>query len=155
MFSLSPEPSPVLISHQDLVDRQTFILAKAPMYFGAPSHRIESQLVCVAYAEIDAQFVHMPSIIICSIGDQETKASETRFGGRLMFGRLHNVHGVYRSSFAVVTWMPRRGMHPNAMLLYFLVLLFHLSRGIQRLSIRRSHIRARSTSLFLAAGCSP
>jgi uncharacterized membrane protein YjjP (DUF1212 family) len=71
------------------------------MYFGAPSHRIESQLVSVSRTlEIDAQFVHMPSIVICSFGDQETRTSETHFvkaGGRLMLGKLHNVHDVYRS----------------------------------------------------------
>ncbi|KAF8592655.1 DUF1212-domain-containing protein [Ramaria rubella] len=87
----------------DLVQRQTFILrlARALMYFGAPSHRIESQLVSVSRTlEVDAQFVHMPSIVICSFGDQDTKTSETHFvkaGGRLMLGKLHNVHDVYRS----------------------------------------------------------
>lgn len=86
-----------------MVQRQTFILrlAKALMYFGAPSHRIESQLISVSRTlEVDAQFVHMPSIVICSFGDQETKSSETHFvkaSGRLMLGKLHNVHNIYRN----------------------------------------------------------
>ena len=103
IISSSTEAYRLLTSYQDLVQRQTFILrlARALMYFGAPSHRIESQLVSVSRTlEIDAQFVHMPSIVICSFGDQETKTSETHFvkaGGRLMLGKLHNVHDVYRS----------------------------------------------------------
>ena len=122
MFYLSPEPSPVLISHQDIVERQTFILrlAKALMYFGAPSHRIESQLASVSRTlEIDAQFVHMPSIVICSFGDQETRTSETHFvkaGGRLMLGKLHNVHDVYRSVVRGHMDAKEGGMHLSHLL---------------------------------------
>ena len=45
-------------------------LAKALMTFGAPSHRIESQLLSAArILEVNAQFIHIPGVIICSLGD--------------------------------------------------------------------------------------
>ena len=171
---LSPEPSPVLISHQDLVDRQTFNLrlAKAPMYFGAPSHRIESQLTSVSRTlrSMLNSFTCSPSLFahseIKKRKNQRLISSKQAVASCLADSITSTMCTVV--SF-VVTWMPRRGyasqppsqiasalQHPNAMLLYFLVLLFHLPHGIQRLSIRRNHIRARrSTSLFPAAGCGP
>ncbi|RDB22807.1 Pheromone-regulated membrane protein 10 [Hypsizygus marmoreus] len=86
-----------------MINRQEFLikLAKALMTFGAPSHRIESQLVAAArILEVEAEFIHLPSVIICSFGDQELGCSETHFvkcGGRLALGLLHKVHLVYRS----------------------------------------------------------
>lgn len=71
------------------------------MTFGAPSHRIESQLIAAArILEVEAEFIHLPSVIICSFGDQELGCSETHFvrcGGRLSLGSLHKVHLIYRS----------------------------------------------------------
>ena len=61
-------------------DRQGFLLklARALMTFGAPSHRIESQLVAAArILEVEAEFIHLPSVMICSFGDQEQGCSET------------------------------------------------------------------------------
>lgn len=84
-------------------DRHEFLLklARALMTFGAPSHRIESQLVAAArIIEVEAEFIHLPGIIICSYGDQELGGSETHFvkcGGRLALGSLHKVHLIYRS----------------------------------------------------------
>ncbi|OBZ76083.1 Pheromone-regulated membrane protein 10 [Grifola frondosa] len=86
-----------------VLNRQKFLmrLAKALMTFGAPSHRIESQLLSAArILEVDAEFIHIPGVIICSFGDQETKTSEMHFvkcGGRLALGSLHDVHQIYRS----------------------------------------------------------
>ncbi|KAF5387984.1 hypothetical protein D9615_000529 [Tricholomella constricta] len=86
-----------------MINRQEFLikLAKALMTFGAPSHRIESQLVAAArILEVEAEFIHLPSVIICSFGDQELGCSETHFvkcGGRLSLGALHKVHLIYRS----------------------------------------------------------
>ncbi|KAJ3517983.1 hypothetical protein NLJ89_g154 [Agrocybe chaxingu] len=51
-------------------DRQDFLLklARSLMTFGAPSHRIESQLVAAArILEVEAEFIHLPGIIICSL----------------------------------------------------------------------------------------
>ncbi|KAH9947233.1 DUF1212-domain-containing protein [Amylocystis lapponica] len=86
-----------------VLNRQMFLmrLAKALMTFGAPSHRIESQLLSAArILEVDAEFIHIPGVIICSFGDQDTKTSETHFvkcAGRLSLGSLHNVHQIYRT----------------------------------------------------------
>ena len=85
------------------MNRQEFLikLARSLMTFGAPSHRIESQLVAAArILEVEAEFIHLPGIIICSFGDQELGCSETHFvkcGGRLSLGALHKVHLIYRS----------------------------------------------------------
>lgn len=76
-------------------------LAKALMTFGAPSHRIESQLAATALVlEIDAQFIHFPSIVIASFGDVDTRTSETHFvkaPGGLDLGKLHRVHNIYKA----------------------------------------------------------
>ncbi|KAI0251248.1 hypothetical protein BJV78DRAFT_476210 [Lactifluus subvellereus] len=75
-------------------------LARCLMAFGAPSHRIESQLVAAArILEVDAEFIHLPNLIIVCFGDPETKTSETHFlrcSGRLALGSLQRVHQIYR-----------------------------------------------------------
>ncbi|KAI0080096.1 DUF1212-domain-containing protein [Panus rudis PR-1116 ss-1] len=86
-----------------ILNRQKFLmrLARALMTFGAPSHRIESQLLSAArILEIEAEFIHFPGVIICSFYDACSEISETHFvrcGGRLSLGSLHDVHGIYRS----------------------------------------------------------
>lgn len=86
-----------------MIHRQEFLikLARALMTFGAPSHRIESQLIAAArILEVEAEFIHLPGVIICSFGDQEVGCSETHFvkcGGRLSLGALHKVHLIYRN----------------------------------------------------------
>ncbi|WWC70587.1 uncharacterized protein I206_104538 [Kwoniella pini CBS 10737] len=88
----------------DILTRQQFVLklAKALMRFGAPSHRIESQLQATALVlEIDAQFIHFPMIVIASFGDMDTRTSETHFvkvtDGGLELGKLHKVHNIYKN----------------------------------------------------------
>ncbi|KAK4699716.1 hypothetical protein P7C70_g6543, partial [Phenoliferia sp. Uapishka_3] len=87
----------------DILQRQNFILklAKALMTFGAPSHRLESQLNATAKVlDVDAQFVHIPSVVMASFGDADTHTSETKFvkaSGGLNLGMLHDVHGIYRA----------------------------------------------------------
>ncbi|KAK7470495.1 pheromone-regulated protein prm10 [Stygiomarasmius scandens] len=86
-----------------MMNRQEFLikLARALMTFGAPSHRIESQLKAAArILEVQAEFIHLPGVIISSFGDQELGCSETHFikcSGRLSLGALHKVHLIYRS----------------------------------------------------------
>ncbi|THV08405.1 DUF1212-domain-containing protein [Dendrothele bispora CBS 962.96] len=86
-----------------MMNRQEFLikLARALMTFGAPSHRIESQLKAAArILEVQAEFIHLPGVIISSFGDQELGCSETHFikcSGRLSLGNLHKVHMIYRS----------------------------------------------------------
>ncbi|TCD64324.1 hypothetical protein EIP91_004234 [Steccherinum ochraceum] len=85
-----------------MANRQTFLteLAHTLMIFGAPSHRIESQLLSAArILEVDAEFIHIPGVIICSFGDSETRTTDTNFikcSGRLSLGALHQVHQIYR-----------------------------------------------------------
>jgi hypothetical protein len=85
-----------------LLNRQQFImkLARALMTFGAPSHRIESQLVAAArILEVDAELIHLPNIFLLSFADPETRTSETHFikcSGRLALGNLKMVHQIYR-----------------------------------------------------------
>jgi len=75
-------------------------MARALMTYSAPSHRIESQLLSAArILEVDADYVHLPGILLCSFGNADSKTSETHFlkcGGRLNLGALHKVHQVYR-----------------------------------------------------------
>ncbi|BGP21069.1 hypothetical protein JCM10213_007587 [Rhodosporidiobolus nylandii] len=85
-----------------LLQKQDFILklAKALMTFGAPSHRLESQLnATAAVLNVNAQFIHVPSVVIASFGDSGTHTSETKFikaSGGLNLGSLHKVHEIYR-----------------------------------------------------------
>ncbi|GJE96217.1 threonine/serine exporter family protein [Phanerochaete sordida] len=83
--------------------RQNFLMtfARALLSFGAPSHRMESQLLSAArILEVDAEFTHMPGLIIASFGDEETKTSQMHFakcGGRLSLGNIHRLHSIYRA----------------------------------------------------------
>ncbi|KAH7343993.1 hypothetical protein B0J17DRAFT_644935 [Rhizoctonia solani] len=92
----------IVLNINTIPDRQKFILrlAKALMTYGAPSHRIESQLIAAARVlEVDASFVHLPSIIIAAFGDPASNQSETHFvksSGGLDLGRLHTTHAIYR-----------------------------------------------------------
>ncbi|GAA5935400.1 uncharacterized protein JCM15063_001023 [Sporobolomyces koalae] len=85
-----------------LIQKQDFILklAKALMTFGAPSHRLESQLNATsAVLGVNAQFIHVPSVVIASFGDSDTHTSETKFikaSGGLNLGQLHRIHLIYR-----------------------------------------------------------
>ncbi|KAH7105426.1 hypothetical protein BKA62DRAFT_812904 [Auriculariales sp. MPI-PUGE-AT-0066] len=73
------------------------------MRYGAPSHRLESQLAAAArVTAVEASFVHLPSLVIVSIGDGtgQNHRSETHFvkaAQGLSLGKLHDVHLIYRS----------------------------------------------------------
>ncbi|KIO30219.1 hypothetical protein M407DRAFT_225028 [Tulasnella calospora MUT 4182] len=71
------------------------------MLFGSPSHRLESQLKATAVVlDVQAEFVHMPNIVVVSFGDSDTRTSRTHFikvSGVLQLGRLHTVHKIYRN----------------------------------------------------------
>ncbi|RXK38545.1 hypothetical protein M231_04177 [Tremella mesenterica] len=100
--SRRPRRASIQVHVCDIFTRQRFILklAKALMTFGAPSHRIESQLAATSLVlEIDAQFIHLPSIVIASFGDIDAHTSETHFvkaPSGLELGKLHKVHQIYR-----------------------------------------------------------
>jgi uncharacterized membrane protein YjjP (DUF1212 family) len=102
--------------------RQGFLLklARALMTFGAPSHRIESQLVAAArILEVEAEFIHLPGVMICSFGDQEQGCSDTHFikcNGRLSLGALHKLHLIYRSVVHDETSAENAAAHLEALL---------------------------------------
>ncbi|KAI0005574.1 hypothetical protein BJV74DRAFT_955993 [Russula compacta] len=85
--------------------RKKFILllAKAFLTFGAPSHRVETQLFAAAEnLLIQASFAYIPSIIMVSFNDGETRTTELHFvrsSGRIALSALNNVHDVYRDVF--------------------------------------------------------
>lgn len=82
--------------------RRKFILkmARALMLFGAPSHRVESQLNALSgVLHVDAQFIHFPGIVIASFGGGETNLSQTHFvksKTEIALGRLNELHALYK-----------------------------------------------------------
>ncbi|KAK7468718.1 pheromone-regulated protein prm10 [Stygiomarasmius scandens] len=95
--------SSVIVNNvEDIKVRQKFILtlAKALLTFGAPSHRIQSQLVAASnILGADAEFVHLPNIIIVSIRHGDSNPTQTYFvraTGRVALTSLHRVHLIYR-----------------------------------------------------------
>ncbi|KAH7930553.1 DUF1212-domain-containing protein [Leucogyrophana mollusca] len=75
-------------------------LAKSLLAFGAPSHRIESQLTSASeILDAKAAFVHIPGVIIVTFGDEDKASVETHFvkaNGRIALTNLHEVHLIYR-----------------------------------------------------------
>ena len=72
------------------------------MKFGAPSHRIESQLMSAAsLIRIKMQVVHIPGVTIISFKDHTTKSSGTdtcfvKSATKIDLGRLHEIHNLYK-----------------------------------------------------------
>ncbi|KAF5388489.1 hypothetical protein D9757_004584 [Collybiopsis confluens] len=97
---------PSVITHHveaDMRTRQKFLLklSRALLSFGAPSHRITSQLTSAAQIlGVEAEFVHLPNIIIVSLKSDPTAPSArtyfVRATGRVALTSLHHVHLIYR-----------------------------------------------------------
>ena len=104
----------------DMAHRRKFILvlAKALLTFGAPSHRINSQLAAASgILEANAgtwrlpcslchpinsfiEFIYIPNIIIVSMKNDDERSTTTRFvrvSGRIALSALRKVHLIYRS----------------------------------------------------------
>lgn len=85
----------------DILQRQDFILrmGRALMMFGAPTHRLESQLQFTGrILEIDCQAIYLPGVLIITFGDQDTHTSQTLFikqASALDLDKLNKVHRVY------------------------------------------------------------
>ncbi|KAI0271424.1 hypothetical protein BC834DRAFT_441795 [Gloeopeniophorella convolvens] len=85
--------------------RKKFILllAKAFLTFGAPSHRVETQLFAAAKKLlVTTSFAYIPGIIMVSFNDGETRTTELHFvraSGRIALSALNGVHDVYREVF--------------------------------------------------------
>lgn len=86
-----------------MAERQKLILklARALMLFGAPSHRVESQLNALSQVlAVDGQFIHFPGIVIASFGDIDKHTSECHFVKSktdLALGHLTEVHCIYKN----------------------------------------------------------
>ncbi|KAF9076107.1 hypothetical protein BDP27DRAFT_1442803 [Rhodocollybia butyracea] len=103
LLQRSRRPSIIARHVKDIQVRQHFLLklSKALLSFGAPSHRITSQLAAAALIlGVEAEFVHLPNIIIVSVKkDASSTSSRTYFvraTGRVALTSLHQVHSIYR-----------------------------------------------------------
>ncbi|KAL4241818.1 ThrE exporter family protein [Abortiporus biennis] len=91
-----------LARSEEAEEKQEFVvwLAKALLSFGAPSHRIESQLDAAAeLLQLNVGFVHLPNLVIITFLDSGTHTYKTRFvraSGRVALSALHKVHLLYR-----------------------------------------------------------
>jgi len=77
------------------------ILAKALILYGAPSHRIESQLEAISVLlRVKLQVVYIPGVaILCFGGNFFMPRAETRFvkaSTHVNLGKLKSVHQIYK-----------------------------------------------------------
>lgn len=91
------------LSHNDLdqEDGERFLrrLSRALMVFGAPAHRVESQLASAAYALcIKMESIHLPGATILSFGhlDGFCRTKLITSSTKVDLGRLHKVHKLYK-----------------------------------------------------------
>ncbi len=98
-----PCPDRYLTAAADHRKKFVLLLAKAFLTFGAPSHRVETQLFAAAdQLLIQASFAFIPGIIMVSFNDGETRTTELHFvrsSGRIALSALNSVHDVYRDFF--------------------------------------------------------
>ncbi|TIA72700.1 hypothetical protein E3P91_01854 [Wallemia ichthyophaga] len=85
----------------DSLQRHDFLLrlGKALMDYGAPTHRIESQLYTAAdFLNVSASFLYLPNILMITLSDYDTHTCEQFFlrsTGGLDLSRLSKAHKVY------------------------------------------------------------
>jgi uncharacterized membrane protein YjjP (DUF1212 family) len=78
------------------------LLAKALILYGAPSHRIESQLDAISVLlRVKLQVVYIPGVaILCFGGSFFMRGAETRFikaSTHIDLGKLRSVHQIYKN----------------------------------------------------------
>ncbi|KIY62579.1 DUF1212-domain-containing protein [Cylindrobasidium torrendii FP15055 ss-10] len=84
-----------------IIERQEFILrlARAMMMFGAPSHRLQSQIMGTARVlEVDLALMYLPDIMLISFDDASTGTSSIRFirqPAALDLGKLSDAYELY------------------------------------------------------------
>lgn len=84
-----------------ILQRQEFLmkLARALMMFGAPTHRIETQIQQTARVlEINCRCIYLPNLMLLAFGDDATHTSETKFikqAGGLDLTKLTDMHSIY------------------------------------------------------------
>ncbi|KAN0064417.1 pheromone-regulated protein prm10 [Thecaphora frezii] len=84
-----------------ILQRQEFLLklSRALMMFGAPTHRIETQIQQTARVlEVNCRCIYLPNLMLLAFGDDTTHTSETKFikqGGSLDLTKLTDMHSIY------------------------------------------------------------
>lgn len=84
-----------------ILQRQEFLLklARALMMFGAPTHRIETQIQQTARVlDINCRCIYLPNLMLFAFGDDATHTSETKFikqPGGLDLTKLTDMHSIY------------------------------------------------------------
>ena len=84
-----------------ILQRQEFILklARALMMFGAPTHRIETQIQQTARVlDVNCRCIYLPNLMLLAFGDDTTHTSETKFikqAGGLDLTKLTDMHSIY------------------------------------------------------------
>lgn len=84
-----------------ILQRQEFLLklSRALMMFGAPTHRIETQIQQTARVlDINCRCIYLPNLMLFAFGDDTTHTSETKFikqPGGLDLTKLTDMHSIY------------------------------------------------------------
>lgn len=84
-----------------ILQRQQFImkLARALIMFGAPTHRIETQIQQTGRVlEINCRCIYLPNLMLLAFGDDTTHTSETKFikqTSALNLTKLTDMHAIY------------------------------------------------------------
>ncbi|KAL2161743.1 hypothetical protein VTH06DRAFT_8305 [Thermothelomyces fergusii] len=86
----------------DIINRHAYLLklCRALMTYGAPTHRLEAYMrMSARVLAIEGQFLYLPDTMIVSFDDSNTHTTEVkivRAGQSLDFGRLRDVHEIYK-----------------------------------------------------------
>ncbi|KAK4144451.1 uncharacterized protein C8A04DRAFT_11557 [Dichotomopilus funicola] len=86
----------------EIISRHEYLLklCKALMIYGAPTHRLEAYMrMSARVLGIEGQFMYLPDTMIISFDDSNTHTTEVkivRAGQGLDFGRLRDVHEIYK-----------------------------------------------------------
>ncbi|AEO53717.1 hypothetical protein MYCTH_2141608 [Thermothelomyces thermophilus ATCC 42464] len=86
----------------EIINRHTYLLklCRALMTYGAPTHRLEAYMrMSARVLGIEGQFLYLPDTMIISFDDSNTHTTEVkivRAGQGLDFGRLRDVHEIYK-----------------------------------------------------------
>jgi uncharacterized membrane protein YjjP (DUF1212 family) len=84
----------------NIIKRQQYIMCRALMLFGAPTHRLEEYLAATAKVlEINSQFLYIPGCMIISFDDALTHTAEVkivRTAQGVNLGKLKDTHAIYK-----------------------------------------------------------
>ncbi|KAH6854013.1 hypothetical protein B0I37DRAFT_20556 [Chaetomium sp. MPI-CAGE-AT-0009] len=86
----------------EIINRHTYLLklCRSLMIYGAPTHRLEAYMrMSARVLGIEGQFLYLPDTMIISFDDSNTHTTEVkivRAGQGLDFGRLRDVHEIYK-----------------------------------------------------------